>query len=333
MKLSSMRVSSAVLAAGAIYAACVGIAQAEVVITTTQNIAPEGTAEDPYDPATQGTPNLVAATDDLIAGMLPTVTYTGGTGSTNYELSAGESVWTDGSLATIYGVGGSANDENDHAAYGSVYGTVGASPIHTYVTYDLGMLYNIDQVDVFMGWNDSGRDNGSFNLNLSANGVNYTTITSYDKGGDDTGTYTTPVTNLHSITDSLGGDLIGSSVRYVQLQFTDCDNGVAGMVELDVFGALPTLDPADADRDGDVDIDDFYLISSNFLSVPSAIGLDGDIVPDNYVDSADFRLWKDRAPASALAEFYAQQVPEPSSVVLLALLGVCGFQMCVRRRV
>ncbi|MCA9239904.1 MAG: hypothetical protein KDA37_06885 [Planctomycetales bacterium] len=210
---------------------------AAVIVSNSLNVAPAGGAvHDMHDPSVAGTPDLLTASStDLIQGLLPVVTYTGGSGSTTNELSAGESAWTDGSLKTVYGEGGSGGDAVDHAAYGTVTGTVGGADIDTFVTYDLGAKHDLSAIDVYLGWNDSGRDDSSFNALVSADNVTFTQIAAYDKGGDNTGQITVPVTNLHSIVDD-GGASIASGVRYVQLQFTDADNGFAGMVELDVFG-------------------------------------------------------------------------------------------------
>ena len=93
------------------------------------------------------------------------------------------------------------------------------------------------------------------------------------------------------------------------------ENGYTGYTEIDVFGAQ-VVRPGDADRDGDVDIDDFILISNNFSKVPSSPGLDGDIVVDNIVDVLDFRLWKNDVDATVAALVGNFPVPEPSSVVL-----------------
>ena len=87
------------------------------------------------------------------------------------------------------------------------------------------------------GWNDSGRDDFSFNLLVSPNGVDFAQIASYGKGSDNTGQITVPITSLHSITDD-GAANIASGMQYVQLQITDADNGFAGLVELDVFGTV-----------------------------------------------------------------------------------------------
>ncbi|MCW1886308.1 PEP-CTERM sorting domain-containing protein [Luteolibacter flavescens] len=217
------------------FLALASIAPGAVVINNSVNRAPAGgTPGAAHDPSTSGTPNqFSASSSDLIQGMTPTVTYTGGTGSPTTEGSAGSAVWTNGSITTVYG---GVPDATAHAAYGVVNGTVGTSNIDTFVTYDLGSLFNLTEVNVFTGWNDSGRDDSSFNLLVSVDGITFSLIAGYAKGPDDTGTYTTPVTNRHSIVDD-GGAAIATGVRFVQLQFTDSDNGHAGMLEVDVFGA------------------------------------------------------------------------------------------------
>ena len=203
-----------------------------VIINSYTYVAPPGIAETPHDPSTSGAPNLFSASStDLVQGRIATVTSTGGgTPSTTLEASAGEGAWTNGSISTVYNT--SSGFDSNHGAYGTVQG-------FTSVTFNLGALYDLSLVNVFLGWNDSGRDDASFNLRVSTDGIDYSTIASYTKGDDNTGTYTTPVTNLHSIVDS-GAAPIASGVQYVQLQFTAADNGFAGMLEVDVIGtAVP----------------------------------------------------------------------------------------------
>ena len=239
--LNSSRFTGLIAVSGIAGLAFAGTAQATAVVTTTSNIAPDtGAVHDPYDPATDVSafgPAMSASDSDLVQGLIGVVTYTGGTGSTTAESSAGESVWTDGSLATVYGEDGPGGDAIDHAAYGVVTATVGGVEIDTFVTFDLGGLFNLSQVDVYTGWNDSGRDNSSFDLLVSADGVTYSTVASFIKGPDDTGAFSEPVTNRHSIADDGAAD-IASSVQFVQLHFTDADNGYAGLVEVDVFGEV-----------------------------------------------------------------------------------------------
>ena len=205
---------------------------AAVTVTSTVNVAPAGGAgHDPYDPATDVSgsgPVLTASSIDLAQGLTEAGGGISTTGNDNQEESFGIDATTDGSLATVYNVGGNAGDAIDHAAYASVN-------TNDLLTYNLGGLYNLSQVDVFSGWNDSGRDDFSFNLLVSPNGVAFSQIASYDKGGDNTGDITVPITSLHSITDDGAAD-IASAVQYVQLQITDADNGFAGLVEVDVFG-------------------------------------------------------------------------------------------------
>lgn len=326
MRIPMRRISEVTLGVFATVALTTG-ANGVVVINNSQNIAPAGGAvHAPHDPASSGTPNLLSASSsDLAHGLVGTITYTGGVGNVMNEQSAGPVAWTNGSLATVYNQTGGEGDAIDHAAYGVVTAT---ASINSFVTFNLGSLFDLTRVDVFLGWNDSGRDDASFILRASTDGVNYANLATYTKGPDNTGAITTPVTNLHSIVDSMGADLV-PAIQYVQLQFTDADNGYAGLVEVDVFGEAPTFDIADANRDGDVDIDDFYLISNNFLKVPSALGLDGDIVADNFVDAADFRLWKNSVSPGLLAQINGGTVPEPATVVTLAVAAALG--LAVRR--
>ncbi len=223
--------------------ATITAASAAITVSSFTNVAPDGPASgDPHDPSTAGSPDLLSASSsDLAQGLMASVTYiTNGSpsndGSTTQEDSAGEVAWTDGSIGTVYGGGGLPN-ATAHAGYGTVYGMVGGFDVDSFVTFDLGGLYHLDQVDVFLGWNDSGRDDSSFNLLVSTDGVAFSQIAGYVKGPDNTGAITTPVTNLHRITDD-GGAPIAESIRYVQLQFTDADNGYAGMAEVDIFGTV-----------------------------------------------------------------------------------------------
>ncbi len=237
--LNRFRLMGLIAAGGVAGFTLTSTVQAAAVVNTTVNIAPDtGAVHDPYDPATDVSafgPALAASGSDLVEGLTAAVTYTGGSGSTTTEGSAGEPAWTDGSLATVYAEAGPGGDATDHAAYGIVTATVGGVDIDTFVTFDLGGLFNLSQVDVFTGWNDSGRDNSSFNLLASADGVTYNNIASFLKGQDDTGAIGEPVTNRHSVVDDGAAD-IASAVQFVQLHFTDADNGYAGLVEVDVFG-------------------------------------------------------------------------------------------------
>ena len=229
-----MKVKVSVLCAIAAVASLIGstAVNAATVVTATANIAPDGGAvHDPYDPATDtpgSGPMMTASSTDLAQGL----TEAGGgvsiTDNDNIEESFGVDATTDGSLATVYIESGPGGDAVDHAAYAT-------APTNSLLTYNLGGLYDLSQVDIYGGWNDSGRDALSFDLQVSADDALYTTIASYTKGPDDTGQITVPVTNLYSVVDD-GGANIASAVQYVRVSVTDADNGYVGIAEVDVFG-------------------------------------------------------------------------------------------------
>jgi hypothetical protein len=213
--------------------------QAAFVPTLTTDRAPAG-GSGSY------TPSFVLPANNLVAGQIASLSYynantnsptTGDNGVA--ESSAGPVAWTDGSLTTTYRTG---DDAVDHAAYGIVDGYTGNFSQLTYVTYNLGSLYNLTAADIYQGWNDSGRDSFSFVLQTSPDGVTYSNVGTYTKGPDDTGQYTTPVTNLVAFSDP-GGGYIASGVQYVRLYVTDADNGYAGLAEVSISGT-PVPEPA-----------------------------------------------------------------------------------------
>lgn len=206
---------------------------AAIIVTNTVNVAPAGgAAHVPYNPATDVSgsgPMFAPSSIDLAQGLTEAGGGISTTGNDNQETSAGVAATTDGSLATVYNLGGNAGDDIDHAAYASVN-------TNDLVTYNLGGLYNLSQVDVFSAWNDSGRDDFSFNLLVSADGVSFSQIATYLKlVENNTGQINEPITSLHSIADDGGAD-IASAVQYVQISAFNADNGWAGIAEVDVFG-------------------------------------------------------------------------------------------------
>jgi hypothetical protein len=212
-----MKSRFALLAAAAVFGAACS-AEAAVITATATDVAPNGGAvHAPYTPTA-----FAASGSDLAEGLVASYN-----GDANYELSAGVNQWTNGSLATVYGESGPGGDAVDHATYGSVTNDTNA-------TIDLGGFYDLSKVDVYAGWNDSGRDLFSFDLMVSADDTTYTTLATFLKGSDNTGQITTPVTTLISITDDAGD--LASGARYVRLRIFDTDNGTAGIVEIDVFG-------------------------------------------------------------------------------------------------
>jgi hypothetical protein len=214
--------------------AAANAANAVVVVTPTLDNAPTGAA-----PGTPYTPTaFTASSTDLLQGLLPL----SNTGNPTLESAAGPSKWTDGSLATIYAKATNLGQDqiDNHAAYG----TINSNPTNStvVVVYDMGGLFNLSSANVFAGWPDSGRDLFSFTLDASPDNINFSPIGSFNKGGDNTGAFSTPQTTQINFVDD-GGASIATGARYIRLTSNDSDNGFAGMVEFDVQGT-PAPEPA-----------------------------------------------------------------------------------------
>ena len=92
------------------------------------------------------------------------------------------------------------------------------------------------------------------------------------------------------------------------------------------------LQPGDANRDGSVNISDYLLIRANaFEDAPYGPTALGDLNDDEFVDFADFQIWKTSFPGGiAAAEAAIAAVPEPGSLVLALTAAV--FLWTSRRR-
>lgn len=101
-----------------------------------------------------------------------------------------------------------------------------------------------------------------------------------------------------------------------------------------VFNTGVSIPVGDVDLNGTIDIADVTVIAQNFRTDQGVI-TGGDLSGDGFVDFADFRIWKNAAPASLVAglDFDALlTVPEPTAAGLL-LLGCLGAIATRSRRV
>ena len=100
----------------------------------------------------------------------------------------------------------------------------------------------------------------------------------------------------------------------------DSDTGTAYAHELD----LPSRQriPGDADLDGDVDAADASIMASNWLKPSGAVWGEGDFDEDGDVDDRDATVlaanWQFGVDAASAAS-----IPEPQSLLLLAIGAVC----------
>jgi hypothetical protein len=94
------------------------------------------------------------------------------------------------------------------------------------------------------------------------------------------------------------------------------------------------LQPGDANRDGAVNINDYLLIRAHaFEEAPYGPTALGDLNDDEFVDFADFQIWKTSFPGGiAAAEAAIAAIPEPGSLGLaLAALFLSTPQRRCRR--
>ncbi len=149
-------------------------------------------------------------------------------------------------------------------------------------------------------------------------------LAGYVDGADRTRYIDTAEATLASLA---GGDYLaaGTSSRALLLHGTynyNDDVGVdAGVIWGDAYfleallryeTLLASLTPGDADRDGDVDLDDFAILKRNFGT--GGWWTDGDFDVDGDIDLDDF--------GSLKRNFGAAAIPEPVSLALLAAGGL-----------
>lgn len=103
-----------------------------------------------------------------------------------------------------------------------------------------------------------------------------------------------------------------------------------GLAGTDAAGAnTGVLLAGDVDGGG-VGLSDFTIIRNNFLTTVNGRD-EGDLNGDKIVDLQDFGEWAAAAPTLA-AQVSLGAIPEPSTLVLFGLAGVCGFANGSRRR-
>lgn len=95
----------------------------------------------------------------------------------------------------------------------------------------------------------------------------------------------------------------------------------------------PTPVAGDADRNGLVNINDYQLIQAHaFEAAPFGPTALGDLNDDEFVDFADFQIWKTSFPGGvAAAEAAIAAIPEPSAIAL-TIPALAAFLLKSRRK-
>lgn len=291
-------------------------ADAILQITDESDVAPAGGAvHDPFQPVFTG--GSVSSTD-VLEGLLPIAS----TGNFTQESSAGPVALTEGTNNSVYPQGGLGGDDIDHAAFATIGGSAGG----TSLTYGLGGIYDLQEIVMYGGWGDGGRDAQKYDIFTSDDGSNFSLLASYDGGDGLAGTE--PIGWRVDFVDSLAAN-IAEDVTHLRFDFPAVENGFTGLSEIDVFGVQQNV-PGDANGDGLVNTADFIVISDHFLSDPSSTGADGDIDASGFVDEADFRMWKNLPHDPDQLGGDLQQIPEPITLLLASvgvlLLGGRGYK-------
>ena len=141
------------------------------------------------------------------------------------ESSGGIAGLTNGIFAPITRDGGGAFDRGGFATGGNDGGTS--------VTYTFA-LTSIASIDVFTGWQDNGRDQQSFTVLGSPDGVTFTPITTVNFNPRVVGS--SPIAIHTYISDSTG--TLASKVVALRFNFNFTESGYSGYSEIDVF-AVP----------------------------------------------------------------------------------------------
>ena len=198
------------------------VAQADLN-TVESDIAAGGAPGDPFTPSF---PSGGVLNNDLLNGLLPVFS----TGDFTREDSTGLSALTDGTFDTQWGDGTPASS---HTAWA----TAGAGDS---VLYNLAGPSALSEVVIYGGWNDGGRDQQSYEVFISTNGVDFTSIGDVDTNPGLQGVDLGPIGVRVSFTPA-GGGLFASNVTNLRVDFRAVENGYVGIAEIDAIGTTAAI--------------------------------------------------------------------------------------------
>lgn len=175
---------------------------------------------------------FAVASDDILQGLTPTVT--------GAAITARES--TSGNAAVLTnGIFGAANKNGAPLEIVTI-------DDNTVLTYQLDLSqaptgYTIDAIRAYSGWNDTGRDEQDFTVQVAFydDPLNFVAIGDvvFNPGGAN------PSNIFSELTNPLGGPM-AFNVSAIRFAFGTAENGYIGYRELDVLGFATVPEPATA---------------------------------------------------------------------------------------
>jgi hypothetical protein len=232
-KLTQRRLSTALICVALLIFA--GSASAQLTVTTANQYGSAGTY--PF------TPTWTQASDSLIAGLAPTIA------DGNFELDDTnrniDSLTADGSLTINSVPGNTGPDTIGNSTASTNYVTCGngdgAGSLVVYTLPASANGYNITNISVFGGWQDSGRDSQSYTVLYStvANPGTFIWLTNVNYYPSPPNS--TPSATQVTFTDASGAP-IAQSVAAIEFDFTcpASDNGYCGYSAITVQGTAAT---------------------------------------------------------------------------------------------
>ena len=167
---------------------------------------------------------VIGSTNNVLAGLTPSASA----GNFDIEFSGGLPVLTDGQFGAMNNDGGPTATHPALATFGNG-GGAGSTITYSFAPTQLTGIY------IYGGWNDAGRDQQSYTVQYSINGVDFLDIAVVDY--NPTGT-TGQSANEISITDSSGLLAGGASITDLRINANTTENGYAGLAEIAAY-AVP----------------------------------------------------------------------------------------------
>lgn len=215
-KLSSLLAASVVT--GILAAAT---ASAAVVVATENQLAPPATPT--FTPT-----YVIPSANNVLAGLLPSASV----GDFTIERSGGLPVLTNGVFGELNNDGGPTATHANLATFGDGGGS-GST-----LTYTLATATVLSSIHIYGGWNDRGRDQQSYTIQLSTNGgSSYFDLTPVNYNPDIPAGQESA--NHVGITDNAGNLAGGQAITNIRINANATENGYAGLAEITAYAAVP----------------------------------------------------------------------------------------------